>query len=177
MSNLEKLTKKELMEKLCKAVEIIQNQQKDFKNFKNQYEDLINIFENNYQGTFSACNWIEDELLILSWQCKEELAISPKTHQDWFYGLFENTVNLIKSKEYFTVTVNDSVKIGNARGATYFVDVDWNKVNDAKRIHLNNKDKTLFIPIEKQDNRYVRDEELEELNQFMYSLTGKSIEY
>ena len=108
---------------------------------------------------------------------KGEIAISPKTHQDWIYGLFENTVHLINSKEYFEVTVNEGVKIGNAKGASYFIDVDWNKVSDAKKIYLNNKNPNLNIPVAKQDDRYIRDEEAEEINQFIYGLTGKTIEY
>lgn len=176
MTNLNSLSKAELVKKLGKAIALLDKQQKQHNAFKNKYAELIDLFEANKNGTFTVANWIEDELLVQSWKAQAHLTISPKTHNSWFYGLFENAVNLNKSKEHFVIGVDKNVKIGNAQGAPYFVNVDWNKVSDAKKNYLN-REFDLDIPTNKKDDRLIRDEVAEELNQFMYSLTGKSIEY
>lgn len=175
MTNLKSLTKDELVQQLSRAIALLDKQQKQHTAFKAKYSTLIELFENNKNGVFTVSNWIEDELLVKSWKAKKEISISNKTHQ-WFYGLLENAINLIKSKEYFTVIVDKDIKIGNAQGSPYTISVDWDKVSNAKKNYLNSEF-DLDIPTNKQDDRLIRDEVAEELSQFMYSLTGKSIEY
>ena len=47
---------------------------------------------------------------------------------------------------------------------------------NAKKNYLNNTF-DLNIPLNKQDDKYIRDEVAEEINQFLYNMTGTTIEY
>lgn len=166
---------KELETKLARACELFQKQQKAHIAFKSKYIELINLLEKNQNGSFTISNYVEDEILMKGWITQKDVIIN---NQDAiFFALFENASYLLNSKEYFIITPSNGATLGNAKNECYNIEILWDKVNDAKRNHLNNKNPELNIPITKQDDRLVRDEVAEEINQFIYSLTGKTIEY
>lgn len=171
----EQKTIKELETKLATACELIKKQQASHNKFKSQYIELINLVEQNEFGSFTISNWVEDEILIKGWQSQKDVILSRVDRI--LFSLFENSCFLLNSKEYFIITPSNGAKLGNAKEENYNIEIIWDKVNDAKRRHLNNKNPELNIPLGKQDDRYIRDEVAEEINQFLYNMTGATIEY
>lgn len=166
---------RELETKLATACELIKKQQASHNRFKAQYKELIELLEQNQNGSFTVSNYVEDEILMKGWQLQTDVIIT-RTNPILF-ALFENSCFLLNSKEYFYITPSNGAKLGNAKDESYNVEIIWDKVNNAKRNHLNNKNPELHIPLEKQDDKYIRDEVAEEINQFLYNMTGKTIEY
>ena len=166
---------KELETKLATACELIKKQQASHNRFKSKYIELINLVEQNEFGSFTISNYVEDEILIRGWQTQKDVTLSRVDRV--LFSLFENSCFLLNSKEYFYITPSNGAKLGNAKDESYNIEIIWDKVNDAKRRHLNNKKPELNIPISKQDDRYVRDEIAEEISQFLYNMTGATIEY
>ena len=165
---------KELEAKLATACELIKKQQASHNKFKSQYIELINLLETNQNGSFTIANYVEDELLVKSWQLQADVILTRTT--PILFALFENSCFLLNSKEYFIITPSNGAKLGNAKDESYTIEIIWDKVNDAKKNYLN-KTFDLNIPLNKQDDKYIRDEVTEEINQFLYNMTGKSIEY
>ena len=165
---------KELETKLAKACELIQKQQKAHVAFKSQYIELINLLEKNQNGSFTISNYVEDELIIKGWTTKKDVIVNNQNRI--FFALFENASYLMNSKDYFIITPSNGATLGNAKDEVYQIEIDYNKIPDAKKAYLN-KAYNLDMPLAKQDDRLIRDEVAEEINQFIYSLTGKTIEY
>lgn len=165
------LTKAQLIELTLKAIETTKKATAKFKD----RAEILQILEENKNGSFTISNFIEDELIVkmVKNNQTEQFAISQKYTKPLMYALFENAIYLIKSKEYFTVSVNDGVTIGNAQGNSYFVSLNIDKIPENKKAYLNNK-YDLNLPLKKQDDRLIRNEELEEINAYIYGLTGKS---
>ena len=164
----------ELQTKLETACELIKKQQASHNKFKSQYIELINLLEKNQNGCFTIANYVEDELLVKGWQLQTDVILTGTN--PILFALFENSCFLLNSKEYFYITPSNGAKLGNAKDESYTIEIIWDKVSDAKKNYLN-KTFDLNIPLNKQDDRYVRDEVAEEINQFLYNMTGATIEY
>jgi hypothetical protein len=170
----EQKTIKELETKLATACELIKKQQASHNKFKSQYIELINLLERNQNGSFTISNYVEDELLVKGWQLQADVILTGTN--PILFALFENSCFLLNSKEYFIITPSNGAKLGNAKGESYNIEILWDKVGDAKKNYLN-KTFDLNIPLSKQDDKFVRDEIAEEINQFLYNMTGATIEY
>lgn len=170
----EQKTIKELETKLATACELIKKQQASYNKFKSQYSEIINLLEKNQNGSFTIANYVEDELLVKGWQLQTDVILTGTN--PILFALFENSCFLLNSKEYFIITPSNGAKLGNAKNECYNVQIIWDKVSDAKKNYLNNTF-DLNIPLKKQDDKYIRDEVAEEINQFLYNMTGATIEY